>query len=62
MAGASFMLALGLFFASRIIFANGAEPTRVVIGENGSLTCNTPTEEMWWSVNGKNISKGSNKR
>lgn len=48
--------------------AEGPLPTpeapmvRVVIGQNAELVCYTKSEEMRWTIDGKNITKGSNKR
>lgn len=36
--------------------------TRVVIGQDGQLVCSTKSEQIRWTVDGKNITKGTNKR
>lgn len=48
-------------FQNQIEAASG-ESFRTVIGENGSVVCNTQSEDIRWVFNGKNITKGSNKR
>lgn len=40
----------------------GLTTTRVVIGQDGQLVCNTRNEQIRWTVDGKNVTKGSNKR
>lgn len=61
-------LILALPALGGFISATGSDPTatptktHVSIGQDASLTCNTKSEDMRWSLNGKNITKGSNKR
>lgn len=54
-----------IFLGSLCILAitsNAGQLTRVLIGQDAQLVCDTKTEEIRWTQDGKNITKGSNKR
>lgn len=59
---AGFAAGFGIF----LVFLNilnsavlAGQTTRVVIGQDAQLVCETKAEEIRWSWNGKNITKGS---